>query len=54
MMENGYISFPVSDNTGRDVCPILLPKDTVLVQLLVMHYPLLAGLESKKIARFSE
>lgn len=27
-MENGYISFPVSDNTGRDVCPILLPKDT--------------------------
>lgn len=28
MMRTGYISFPVSDNMGCDVCLILLPKDT--------------------------
>lgn len=54
MMRTGYISFPVSDNMGCDVCLILLPKDARVVQLLVMHYPVLTGLESKKIARFSE
>lgn len=28
MTGNGYISFPASDNMGRDVCLVLLPKDT--------------------------